>query len=325
MSPSSKVVNCNAVQPSQQINWQHPSNMQQAGLSQQPGANTQPNSVSDIFSALHNVRFSFQPTNPSSCGYEQPSTGSANTKNAQESPKPSFSFQYLPGAPQNVMTSAVPLQFGQSQSLQGPAYFVQNPTPMAQIPQTSSGQNIPIVFTMVPQPAAAAQSIAYTLQPQTSSRSSSQPKTQIAQGPNMSDNPMAMLMSQLSSSGSPDMSSFLPMLMNSKQEKSGGGMKALLPLILNMLNNDRGCSCPHCGCPCNNEPTVHGGYSSLMNYSKDLKGGLTTNKNEDIEESGEVEIVKVPKKIKTKVRKEVSEEVVEDEDDEDDDYEDDEE
>lgn len=363
--------------------------MQQAPVSQQsqnfeqPGMNFQvkqqnQNPISDIFSALHSLRFSPQKpqgTNPlptASCGYKQNyeqvpalpqnqpgstfSTGSNNpqySNQVPESAKPTFTFQFVPVSPQNkaaenqqVMQNTIPVQFlasGQSQtaSQQGPSYYVQNqPTnnmASQQVPTVQSSQNNqnsfaqsqPIVFRINPQPTTGQSQSVYTLQPsQPSARSGNQQKATQSAQPNISSgNPMALLMSQLQSpSGNLDISSILPMLMNSKQEKSGG-MKALLPLILNLLN-DKGCGCPHCGCPYNNaEPTINGGYSNQMNYSKQNlpDAGKITEPTKNvvkiIEESSEVDITKAPKKYKTNVISDVSEEAS-DEDDEYEDYDD---
>lgn len=331
-------------------------NVQQSGSSQVRQQNQNP--LTDIFSVLQNLRFSSQkPANPTqTSSYQappppnQPGQASNNAQNLQytnqvpQSPKPSFTFEFVPVPPQKmapesqIMQNSVPVQFlvnGQSQmaSQTGQSYNTQN-QPMhgsqqvssAQSSLTSSSQGQPIVFTVnSQQPAGQNQPMVYTLQPaQPSSRSGNQQKSPQSTQPNIaSDNPMALLMSQLQSPANPDMASLLPMLMSSKQEKSGG-MKALLPLILNLLTDkgcDNKCGCPHCGCPYNNvEPTINGGYSNQVNYSQqgvtDV-GNIVATSLQNVEETSQKEDVKEKKKYKTNEISDFSEEAS----DEDEEYE----
>ena len=99
-----------------------------------------------------------------------------------------------------------------------------------------------------------------------------------------------------------------------QKRESKSSLKTLIPLIINLLKEKSNCGCQNCGCPNNGcgtnnapEPTIFGGYSSLMNYGQ---GAVeSTTKASDVEGTKSKSNKKDKKSLKKNVVNVDSEEV----------------
>lgn len=110
-----------------------------------------------------------------------------------------------------------------------------------------------------------------------------------------------------------------------QKRESKSSLKTLIPLIINLLKEKNNCGCQNNGCPNNGcvtnnapEPTIFGGYSSLMNYGQGTVE--TTTKEIEVEDKKSKSNKKEKKNVKKNVVKVDSEELSEEIDSEEVDY-----